>query len=103
MINSWLGGNEFNLIVISLKAWLSSTLEIESGAEGKGGHGFNEIRMNRKEVQFMLEPLPPGYLHIEMGWQSWAISKFCPLWTLAVQMIQVFWTVLIPSFEGFKK
>lgn len=62
MINSCLSGNEFNQIVSSLKAWLSSTSETESGAEGRDGQGLNEIRMNRKEAGFVLEPLPPGYI-----------------------------------------
>lgn len=96
MINSCLGGNEFNQIVSSLKARLSSTSETESGAEGRDGQGLNEIRTNRKEAGFALEPLPPGYV------SRWDDNRghFRLHWTPAVQTIQVCWTALTPSFEG---
>lgn len=61
MINSCLSGNSFRVFFVSLKTWLSFTLETVSGAQDTGGLGFNDLRMkNSGEAGLIQEPFPPG-------------------------------------------
>ena len=82
----------------SHKAWLWSTLETESGAYDRGGHGFYETRMSRKERGLIWEHLPPG--HIFRQDNLWPFSSFAHSGLWPCKMIQACWITLIPSLEG---